>query len=76
MGASVDVDELAGDVAGLLGGEVRHQVADVLQLLPNVPYIEPDDISNAVLFLASEESRYVTGEFISVDAGAHLKLLE
>ncbi len=47
-----------------------------LQLLPNVPYIEPDDISNAVLFLASEESRYVTGEFISVDAGAHLKLLE
>jgi SDR family mycofactocin-dependent oxidoreductase len=47
-----------------------------LQLLPNVPYVEPDDISNAVLFLASEESRYVTGEFISVDAGAHLKLLE
>jgi len=47
-----------------------------LQLLPNVPYIEPDDISNAVLFLASEESRYVTGEFLSVDAGAHLKLLE
>jgi len=47
-----------------------------LQLLPNVPYIEPDDISNAVLFLASEESRYITGEFISVDAGAHLKLLE
>ncbi len=47
-----------------------------MQLLPNVPYVEPDDISNAVLFLASAESRYVTGEFISVDAGAHLKLLE
>jgi len=47
-----------------------------MQLLPNVPYVEPEDISNAVLFLASEESRYVTGEFISVDAGAHLKLLE
>ena len=47
-----------------------------LQLLPNVPYIEPDDISNAVVFLASEEARYITGEFISVDAGAHLKLLE
>ena len=47
-----------------------------LQLLPNVPYIEPEDISNAVVFLASEEARYITGEFISVDAGAHLKLLE
>jgi SDR family mycofactocin-dependent oxidoreductase len=47
-----------------------------MQLLPNVPYIEPYDISNAVVFLASEEARYITGEFISVDAGAHLKLLE
>ena len=47
-----------------------------MQLLPNIPYVEPEDISNAVLFLASEESRYVTGEFISVNAGAHLKLLE
>jgi SDR family mycofactocin-dependent oxidoreductase len=47
-----------------------------MQLLPNVPYIEPSDISNAVLFLASDEARYITGEFISVDAGAHLKLLE
>jgi SDR family mycofactocin-dependent oxidoreductase len=47
-----------------------------LQLLPNVPYVEPEDISNLVVYLASEESRYVTGEFICVDAGAHLKLLE
>lgn len=47
-----------------------------MQLLPNVPYVEPYDISNAVVFLASDEARYVTGQFISVDAGAHLKLLE
>lgn len=47
-----------------------------MQLMPNVPYVEPDDITNVVLFLASEESRYITGQFISVDAGAHLKLLE
>ena len=32
VGAGVDADELAGDVAGLLGGEVYHQVADVLRL--------------------------------------------
>jgi SDR family mycofactocin-dependent oxidoreductase len=47
-----------------------------MQLLPGVPYVEPEDISNAVVFLASEEARYITGQFLSVDAGAHLKLLD
>ncbi len=26
-----------------------------------VPWVEPVDISNAVLFLASDEARYITG---------------
>jgi SDR family mycofactocin-dependent oxidoreductase len=47
-----------------------------MQLLPDVPYVDPEDISNAVLFLVSEEARYITGQFLAVDAGAHLKLLE
>jgi len=47
-----------------------------LQLFPGVPYVETSDISDAVLFLASDESRYITGQFLAVDAGAHLKLLE
>ena len=34
-----------------------------------VPWVEPIDISNAVLFLASDESRYVTGTELKVDAG-------
>jgi SDR family mycofactocin-dependent oxidoreductase len=38
-----------------------------------VPWVEPVDISNAVLFLASDESRYVTGVSLPVDAGALLK---
>jgi NAD(P)-dependent dehydrogenase (short-subunit alcohol dehydrogenase family) len=38
-----------------------------------IPYVEPLDISNVVLFLASEESRYVTGQQIRVDAGSLLK---
>lgn len=37
-------------------------------LLP-VPWVEPVDISNAVLYLASDESRYVTGIELVVDAG-------
>ncbi|MBV9659965.1 MAG: mycofactocin-coupled SDR family oxidoreductase [Acidimicrobiales bacterium] len=47
-----------------------------MHLLPDVPYIESDDVTNAVLYLASDESRYVTGQFIAIDAGAHLKLLD
>jgi SDR family mycofactocin-dependent oxidoreductase len=34
-----------------------------------VETVEPRDISNAVLFLASDEARYVTGLALTVDAG-------
>ena len=37
-------------------------------ILP-VPWVESIDVSNAVLFLASDESRYVTGIALPVDAG-------
>jgi SDR family mycofactocin-dependent oxidoreductase len=47
-----------------------------MQLLPDVPYVEPEDISKAVVFLACDDARYITGQFLAVDAGAHLKLLE
>lgn len=36
----------------------------------DVEAIDPRDVSNAVLFLASDESRYVTGLALSVDAGS------
>jgi NAD(P)-dependent dehydrogenase (short-subunit alcohol dehydrogenase family) len=38
-----------------------------------VPWVEPRDISNAVLFLASDEARYVTGVQLPVDAGFTVK---
>jgi (+)-trans-carveol dehydrogenase len=34
-----------------------------------IPWVEPADVSNAVLFLASDEARYVTGSTLLVDAG-------
>ena len=40
-----------------------------LNSLP-VDLIEPGDVSDAVLFLASDESRFVTGLTMTVDAGA------
>jgi SDR family mycofactocin-dependent oxidoreductase len=47
----------------------------VQQAMP-IPYVEPVDISNAVLFLASDEARYVTGMQMRVDAGGYLKLYD
>ncbi len=38
-----------------------------------IPWVEPVDISNAVLFLASDEARYITGLELKVDAGYTLK---
>jgi SDR family mycofactocin-dependent oxidoreductase len=35
-----------------------------------VPWLEPEEITAAVVFLASEEARHITGSVIDVDAGA------
>ena len=38
-----------------------------------IPWVESIDISNAVVFLASDEARYITGVTLPVDAGALVK---
>jgi len=43
-----------------------------LNLLP-VPWVEPEDVANALLFLASDEARYITGVAFPVDAGMSIK---
>jgi (+)-trans-carveol dehydrogenase/(-)-trans-carveol dehydrogenase len=43
-----------------------------LNALP-VAWVDSVDISNALLFLASDEARYITGVTLSVDAGSALK---
>ena len=47
-------------------------VFPVLQAMP-IPYVEPEDISELVLFLASDAARYVTGQQIAVDGGCGVK---
>jgi len=37
-----------------------------------IPWVDPVDISNAVLFLASDEARYITGVPLPVDGGNFL----
>ncbi|SNQ45935.1 (-)-trans-carveol dehydrogenase [Frankia canadensis] len=39
-----------------------------------VPWVDPVDVSNAVLFLASDEARYITGATLPVDAGIVTKV--
>jgi (+)-trans-carveol dehydrogenase len=43
-----------------------------LNALP-VKWVEPVDISNALLFLASDEARYITGVTLPIDAGCTIK---
>ena len=43
-------------------------------LLP-VPWVEPVDVANAVVFLASDAARYITGTQLVVDAGLTQKAL-
>jgi NAD(P)-dependent dehydrogenase (short-subunit alcohol dehydrogenase family) len=39
----------------------------------DIPWVEPEDVANAILWLASDEARYVTGITLPVDAGTLLK---
>jgi SDR family mycofactocin-dependent oxidoreductase len=43
--------------------------SEALHLLPT-PWVEPEDVTAAVLFLLSDEARYITASTLSVDAGA------
>jgi SDR family mycofactocin-dependent oxidoreductase len=46
---------------------------EILEAMSNalpVPMVEPVDISNAIVFLCSEEGRYITGVQLPVDAGS------
>ena len=45
---------------------------NMFQAMP-IPYVEPRDISNAVLFFASDEARYITGINLRIDAGSLIK---
>lgn len=43
-----------------------------LNILP-IPWVEAEDVSAVVTFLASDDARYITGSMIPVDAGMSLK---
>ncbi len=41
--------------------------------LPDLPLIEPRDVSNAILFLISDAGRTFTGSVLKVDAGMDVR---
>jgi NAD(P)-dependent dehydrogenase (short-subunit alcohol dehydrogenase family) len=49
-------------------GEFPDAMSSLTNLLP-VELLQPRDISDAVLFLASDLARYITGVTLPVDAG-------
>ncbi|UOW02168.1 mycofactocin-coupled SDR family oxidoreductase [Agrococcus sp. SCSIO52902] len=79
---SVDTDMIQNEtIYGLFAPDLaraertRERVSErfrATNALP-IPWVEPIDISNAVLWLASDEARYVTGVTLPVDAGSTQK---
>jgi (-)-trans-carveol dehydrogenase len=64
--------QLLPDHQGDITRQEIEPVFQTLNALP-IPWVESVDISNAVLFLASDEARYITGVTLPVDAGAFVK---
>jgi SDR family mycofactocin-dependent oxidoreductase len=62
---------LAGPMQGWLAGEPDASRA-LTALLP-VDLVEPEDVSAAVAWLASDSARFVTGVVLPVDAGVQLR---
>jgi len=58
------------DGLAALEGKTPEEIAEASagNLLP-VPWIEPEDMAEAVLYLASDRARFVTGAGLVLDAG-------
>jgi (+)-trans-carveol dehydrogenase len=77
---TVDTDMVQNEkIYGLFRPDLEHptkqdfaDAATQMNALP-IPWVEAVDISNALLWLASDEARYVTGVALPVDAGAAVK---
>ncbi len=65
-GVNTPVNDGLAAMEGMTPREIAERSAG--NLLP-VPWIEPEDVAEAVLFLASDRSRFVTGSGFVLDAG-------
>jgi len=65
-GVNTPMNDGLAAMEGLTPREIAERSAG--NLLP-VPWIEPEDVARAVVFLASDEARFVTGSQFVLDAG-------
>jgi len=57
---------IQSDMTEVLSDDVSKKM---LSLIPIGFYGNPEDVANAVLFLVSDKSRYITGQVLNVDGG-------
>jgi (+)-trans-carveol dehydrogenase len=69
---TVDTHMLRSVMPAAMSTEELAEALKGFNVLP-VPWIEPVDVSNAIVFLASDEARYITGAALPIDAGGLLK---
>jgi 3-oxoacyl-[acyl-carrier protein] reductase len=50
----------------------EQQRQDLLRNIPVGRFCEPEEVANAVLFLASPLSGFITGEILDINGGLHL----
>jgi len=65
-GVNTPMNDGLAEMEGATPQEIAERSAG--NLLP-VPWVEPEDVANAVLFLASDAARYMTGTQFVLDAG-------
>jgi SDR family mycofactocin-dependent oxidoreductase len=65
-GVNTPMNDGLAALEGLTPREIAERSAGNLLA---VPWIEPEDVANAVLYLASDRARYITGAPLVIDAG-------